>query len=225
MPSTVRRLLLFALLCAAGVAVLALLFYGSDRFSDLDTRATAKLLATEGSRSESVADAASDLANGGPLLHFTLILVGLGLYWRRPAHLLAGLAVVVLANLTTQGMKLVLSHPRVQGEFGASYPIEIGYPSGHTTAAFSVGFALWLTAPPGRRLLAGLVGVGYGLVVGAGVVVAGWHYLSDVAGAIMVVGFWAALAMAALVSGGYEPSPSAPDRQAGGDAAQPRVRA
>ena len=208
MPLLARRLILFALLCAAGVALLALLFYGSDRFNDLDTRATAKLLAAEGSRAESVGDAASDLANGGPLLLFLTILVGLGLYWRRPAHLIAGIAVVVLANLTTQGMKIVLSHPRVQGELGASYPIEIGYPSGHTTAAFSVGFALWLVAPPERRRLAGLIGIGYGLLVGAGVVVAGWHYLSDVAGAIMVVGFWAALVMAALVSGGYEPAGS-----------------
>ncbi len=208
MPLPARRLILLALLCAAGVALLALLFYGSDRFNDLDTRATAKLLAGEGSRAESVGDAASDLANGGPLLLFTAILAGLGLYWRRPTHLLAGLAVVVLANVTTQAMKIVLSHPRVQGELGASYPIEIGYPSGHTTAAFSVGFALWLVSPPERRRLAALVGAGYGLLVGAGVVVAGWHYLSDVAGAIMVVGFWAALAMALLVSGGYEP-PSA----------------
>ncbi len=184
--------------------MLALLFYGSDRFNDLDVRATAKLLATEGSRGEAVADAASDLANGGPLLLFTAILVGLGLYWRRPAQLFAGLFVVVLANVTTQLMKIVLSHPRVQGELGASYPIEIGYPSGHTTAAFSVGFALWLTAPPDRRLLAGLVGAAYGLLVGVGVVVAGWHYLSDVAGAIMVVGFWASLAMAALISTGHE---------------------
>jgi membrane-associated phospholipid phosphatase len=215
MPLLARRLILLALLCAAGVALLALLFYGSDRFNDLDTRATAKLLAAEGSRAESVGDTASDLANGGPLLVLTLILVGLGFYWRRPTHLLAGLAVVVLANVTTQGMKIVLSHPRVQGELGASYPIEIGYPSGHTTAALSVGFALWLIAPPGRRRLAALVAAAYGLLVGAGVVVAGWHYLSDVAGAFMVVGFWAALAMAALVSAGYEPPRQAGSRLRG----------
>ncbi len=217
MPSRsgqVRLLVLLALLCAAGVAVLALLFYGSDRFNDLDTRATAKLLAADGSGIEAVADAAADLANGGPLLLFTLILVGLGIHWRRPTHLIAGLAVVLLANVTTQGMKLVLSHPRVQSELGASYPVEIAYPSGHTTAAFSVGFALWLTAPPRRRRLAGLVGLVYGLLVGAGVVVAGWHYLSDVAGAVMVVGFWAALAMAALLAGGYE--------QAGTEGSGPR---
>ena len=194
--------------------MLALLFYGSDRFSDLDARATAKLLAVEGSRSEAVADAASDLANGGPLLLLTVVLTGLGLYWRRPVHVLAGLSVLVLSNVTTQLMKIALSHPRLQGELGASYPIEIGYPSGHTTAAFSIGFALWLIAPPDRRLLAGLVGLAYGLLVGAGVVVAGWHYLSDVAGAIMVVGFWAALVMAGLVSTGHEPPPASTGRVA-----------
>jgi membrane-associated phospholipid phosphatase len=207
-PRVAIRLVLLALLFALGVALLALLFYGSDRFNDLDARATANLLAAEGSRTEALADAASDLADGGQLLLFTVALAGIGIYWRRPVHLLAGFAVIVLANATTQLMKLALSHPRLQGELGASYPIEIGYPSGHTTAAFSVGFALWLASPPERRWLAGLVGLAYGLLVGAGVVVAGWHYLSDVAGAIMVVGFWSALAMAWLVSTGYEPPPA-----------------
>jgi membrane-associated phospholipid phosphatase len=211
-------LILFAMLCAAGVALLALLFYGSDRFNDLDARATAKLLAAEGSGREGMADAAADLANGGPLLIFTTVLVGFGLYWRRPVHLLAGLGVVVLANSTTQLMKLALSHPRLQGELGATYPMEIGYPSGHTTAAFAAGFALWLTAPPDRRWLAGSIGLAYGMLVGAGVVVAGWHYLSDVTGAIMVVGFWSALAMAWLVSSGYEGPFDARSAPAGGRA-------
>jgi membrane-associated phospholipid phosphatase len=214
-PGLSRRLIILALLCALGVAVLALLFYESTRFNDLDTRVTSRLLAESGTRAEAVADFASDLANGGPLLFFLTGLGALGLYWRRPVHLLAGFAVVVLANLTTQGMKIVLSHPRVQGELGASYPVEIGYPSGHTTAAFAIGFALWLVAPPGRRVAAGSIGLAYGIAVGIGVVVAGWHYISDVVGAVMVVGFWAALAMAALVTSGHEPPETGPRQGSG----------
>ena len=206
----IRNLLVFALLCAVGVAGLGVLFYLSDRFNDLDTRATARLLADSGSGAESLADAASDAANGPALLVLMVVIAGLGLYWRRPAWLVAGVAVFVAANLTTQLMKLVLSHPRVQGELGASYPILIGYPSGHTTAAFSLGFGLWVVAPPGRRTVAGLIGLAYGTLVGAGVVVAGWHFISDVIGAVLVVGFWAALAMAALVSARREPPARTP---------------
>lgn len=205
------RLLILAGLCAAGVAVLGALFYLSDRFNDLDSRTTARLLAETGSGAESLADAAADAANVVPLLVLMAGVTGLGLYWRRPAWLAAGLAVFVAANLTTQLMKVVLSHPRVQGELGASYPVLIGYPSGHTTAAFSVGAALWLVAPPGRRTVAGLVGLAYGSLVGIGVIVAGWHFVSDVVGAVLVVGFWLALAVAALVATGFEPPARTPD--------------
>jgi membrane-associated phospholipid phosphatase len=101
-------------------------------------------------------------------------------------------------------MKLVLAHPDLQGALGATNPVEIDYPSGHTTAAFGLGFALWLTAPPDSRGWAGAAGLIFGAAVGIGVVVAGWHYVSDVFGAVMVVGFWASIALAGLVAARME---------------------
>jgi membrane-associated phospholipid phosphatase len=201
----IGRLIFIAVLCAAGVAVLGTLFYLSDRFNSFDTRVTVRLLAEPGTGAESLADAAADAANALPLLVLMIGVLALGLFWRRPAWLAAGVVVFIAANLTTQLMKLALSHPRVQGELGASYPVLIGYPSGHTTAALSVAAALWLVAPPGRRRAAGLLGLAYGAAVGIGVVVAGWHFISDVIGAVLVVGFWTALALAALVAAGLEP--------------------
>jgi len=202
------RLLVLAALCAVGVAVLGALFYLSDRFNDIDTRVTARILAEPGTTAESIADVGADAANGVPLLTLMAVVVGLGLYWKRPAWLVAGIAIFFAANVTTQLMKLVLSHPRVQGELGAPYPVLIGYPSGHTTAAFSVGVALWLAAPPGRRTAAGAIGLAYGAMVGVGVVAAGWHFVSDVVGAVLVVGFWTALAMVALLWARPEPARS-----------------
>ncbi|MDQ5895558.1 MAG: hypothetical protein QG596_1819, partial [Actinomycetota bacterium] len=111
---------------------------------------------------------------------------------------------ILLANVTTQALKLVMAHPRLQGALGVSYPIEIHYPSGHTTAALSAGFGLWLITPPKWRLWAGLAGAAYGLAVAAGVVIAGWHFVSDVIGAAFVVSFWACLAMAAMIQTGLE---------------------
>jgi membrane-associated phospholipid phosphatase len=212
MSVSVKRLLLAAFAFATGVGLLGLLFYESVRFNDLDATLTARLLAPEGSARALIAHFASDGGGGGPLVVGLLVIAALGFLWRRPWHLLAGVAVFFLANITTQLMKLVLSHPELQGALGASYPVEIDYPSGHTTAAFSLGFALWVTAPPRWRAWAAAFGLAYGSAVGLGVVIAGWHYVSDVIGAVMVVGFWGALALAALVAAGLESPADRPPR-------------
>jgi len=204
MSLAVRRLIFVAFACAGGVALLALFFYGSDRFNHYDTTLTSHLLAPVGSGSERVAELAATSANLGPLLLIVAGITVLAIIWRRPWHLLVAAGVFVGANLTTQVMKVVLAHPRLQGALGASYPIQIAYPSGHTTAAVSAGFALWLVAPPRWRGMAALIGGLYALVVGVGVVIAGWHFISDVIGAILVVGFWAALGLAALILGRQE---------------------
>lgn len=204
MSLAVRRLIFIAFACAAGVAFLALLFYGSDRFNHYDSTLTAHLLAPVDTGRERLAEAAARCADLGPLLLVLIVIAVLALVWRRPWHLLVAAGVVFAANVTTQVMKIALAHPRLQGALGVSYPISIAYPSGHTTAAVSAGFALWLVAPPRWRQLAALVGLLYAAVVGVGVVVAGWHFISDVIGAILVVGFWGALGLAALVLGGKE---------------------
>ncbi|MBK8295448.1 MAG: phosphatase PAP2 family protein [Solirubrobacterales bacterium] len=204
MPLAVQRLIFIAFACAAGVALLGLLFYVSARFNHYDTTFTAHLLAPSGSLRESVAEFTSDGGNSGPLALGLLVTVGFGISWHRPWQLAAGVAVFLLANFSTQMMKLVLAHPRLQGALGASYPIEIGYPSGHTTGALSLGFAFWVTAPPRWRGWAALLAATYAAAVALGVIFAGWHFISDVIGAIFVVGFWAALALAALVLGGKE---------------------
>jgi len=207
MDRSVRNLLLVALACAAGVALLALLFYGSDRFAEIDARATAHLLAAEGSWRESAGQFGADLAEPVPLAFFYFLLIALAVGWGRPWQLAGAGAVIVCANVTTQGLKLIGAHPRLQGALGVSYPVEIHYPSGHTTAALAVGFGLWLIAPPRYRRPAALVGAALGVAVGAGVVVAGWHFMSDVVGAALVVGFWACVTLSALIQLGRETAP------------------
>lgn len=109
------------------------------------------------------------------------------------------------ANATTQILKLTLAHPRLQGALGVDYPIEIHYPSGHTTAAVSAGFALWLIAPPKWRGWAALFAAKiYGGAVGLGVIIDHWRLGRDVIGAVLVVGFWASLALAAMVTAKME---------------------
>lgn len=201
---SVAGLLVAAVLCAGGTALLALLFYGSTRFSEFDARVTSHFLATPGSTLDGLANLAARLAEPLPLILIVFGLIALAIAWNRPWHLVAAGTVILCANLTTQIMKLLMAHPRLQGALGVNYPIEIHYPSGHTTAALAAGFGLWLIAPPRWRAWAGIAGAIYGLAVAAGVVIAGWHFISDVLGAAMVVGFWACLAMAGLVLLGKE---------------------
>lgn len=204
MERSVRNLLILAALCAGGVALLALLFYGSARISNFDARVTSHLLAADGSQMESLGHFGADLAEPAPLALIFFGLIVLAIAWNRPWHLLAAGGVIVCANLTTQVLKLVMAHPRLQGAVGVDYPIEIYYPSGHTTAALAAGFGLWLITPPRWRVWAAIAGLAYGLAVGAGVVIAGWHFVSDVIGAAFVVGFWACLAFAILTGFGLE---------------------
>jgi membrane-associated phospholipid phosphatase len=207
MDRSVRNLLLIALACAGGVALLALLFYGSARFGEFDARVTSHLLAAEGTRRESVGQFGADLAEPVPLVFMYILLIALAVAWGRPWQLAGAGALIICANVTTQGLKLITAHPRFQGALGVSYPIEIHYPSGHTTAAMAVGVGLWLIAPPRFRRPAALVGAMLGFAVGAGVVIAGWHFISDVFGAAFVVGFWTCLVLAALILTGKEPDP------------------
>lgn len=200
MNRPVRNLLAIATLCAAGVALLALLFYGSDSFNSLDHRITGKLVAPAGSVTESVFHGLADLAEPVPLVLALAAVAIVALVSGRVRELAIAAVAVLGANLSTQIMKAALAHPRLQSAFGATYPVAVGYPSGHTTAAFSVAFALWLVAPPRHRRLALRIGLAYGILVAAGVVVAGWHFLTDVAGAILAVGFWACLAVAWLTA-------------------------
>jgi len=107
--------------------------------------------------------------------------------------------VVAGANVTTQLLKVVLEHTRNKAwEHGFSMPWSTSFPSGHTTAAASIAVALLLVVPAGYRLLA--VGVGAALtgVVGLAVVILGWHYPSDVLGALLVVAIWGLCAVAYL---------------------------
>ena len=194
-----RRLIYVAIACAVVVALIALLVYGSSRISHYDAVVTSHLLAAPGSGAESIGQHAADGGNFGPTALVLLVVIFLGAVWGRPWHLLAAGGLVLFANASTQIMKLVLAHPRLQGALGVSYPIEITYPSGHTTAALSAGFALWLVSPPRWRGWALLFALAFGSAVGLGVIIAGWHFISDVIGAVFVVGFWLALVLAALV--------------------------
>jgi membrane-associated phospholipid phosphatase len=111
---------------------------------------------------------------------------------------LVATAFVVGANLTTQ----VLKHGLYRPDFGVDperASAGNSFPSGHATVAMSVVVALVLVLPPRVRGVAAVAGAVYATVAGVATMSLGWHRPSDVAGAVLIVGGWAAAAGLLLV--------------------------
>lgn len=126
----------------------------------------------------------------------TLALVAalaLALAPRARERALAAVLLLAGANLTTGMLKPLLG---ALDPFGgeAGRRLHDGFPSGHTTAAASVGLALVLVAPPALRTLAALAGGGFALAVGLAPVAIDSHFPSDVAGGFLVAGAWSGVA-------------------------------
>jgi membrane-associated phospholipid phosphatase len=116
-----------------------------------------------------------DVASVGLVL---VVVAGIALVRRRPGVAVAGVALVLLTQAITQGLKAVL--PR-EGS------AENSLPSGHVTVITALVIALALALPAVWRVVVGLLGaVG---VAGASVAVmaVGWHRPSDVIAAFGVI--------------------------------------
>ena len=105
---------------------------------------------------------------------------------RRRGDLAVAAAVMVAgANASTQLLKTHLTRPELDG-----FPMPNSFPSGHTTAATSVAFALVLVLPAAFRGLVALIGAAYAAVIGVATVWAEWHRPSDTIAALLVVLAW-----------------------------------
>jgi membrane-associated phospholipid phosphatase len=198
MSRNVKAPLLAAFACAAAIVPLAVVSYSVGPAESLDRHLLFDLRRDAGF-GHTVASAFVNLGDLGALLPMlaAVCLLGLGLGRRR--EVLAAVVVVAGANITTQLLKDVFEHVRNKAwEHGFSMPWSNSFPSGHTTAAASIAFALLLVVPAGYRLLAAGVGAALTAVVGLSVVVLGWHYPSDVVGALLVVAAWGLCAVAYL---------------------------
>jgi membrane-associated phospholipid phosphatase len=113
-----------------------------------------------------------------------------------------GFAVAVVvaiggANLTTQALKQLLERPNLLGDL--AYATGNSFPSGHVTLASSLGLAAVMVVPRRFRTPVALGVVILISAVGVSTIVAGWHRLADVDGAIFISLAWASLSTGALV--------------------------
>jgi len=110
---------------------------------------------------------------------------------RRRLDLALGAALLVIgANLTTQLIKTQVPRPDLDGS-----AMPNSFPSGHTTAAASVAFAVILVLPQALRGMVALVGFAYVAVIAVATVWAEWHRPSDTVAALLVTLAWGAFAV------------------------------
>jgi hypothetical protein len=111
---------------------------------------------------------------------------------RRAWKLLVIAAVVVAgANISTELLKYIfLSRPAT----GATIVISNSFPSGHTTVAASISFAIFLVSAPRLRPAIAVIGWAFSLATGEFTLVSQWHRPSDVIAGYIVVAFWGCIA-------------------------------
>jgi membrane-associated phospholipid phosphatase len=195
-----------ALVSATLLGLLTLLVFGDGSFRQFDLDLFTTLSAHQEARGGELGEAIAMLADPVPLVLLTVAACGIGLARRRPLDALAALVVVVGANVTTQLLKALFAHPRAQVLLGGSGSHQVAFPSGHTTAAFSIGIAFAFVMPRSLAPLMLAIGLAFGAAVGGSVVVIAWHYPSDALGALFVAATWGFAALAGVRAA--EPHPA-----------------
>jgi membrane-associated phospholipid phosphatase len=193
----VKAPLLACLGCASALIALVIVAYKLGPVERLDATLLAKISSPAGTGAHVLANGIAHLADPLPLIAMLAAIIVLALAAGRRREALAVVAVGVGANLTTQVLKVLLAHPRYE-PFLFHQPWSTAFPSGHSTAAASIAVALLLTAPRRLRPLALLAGTAFVGLISISLLVAEWHYPSDILGGILVAAGWGFAAVAAL---------------------------
>jgi membrane-associated phospholipid phosphatase len=185
-----KRLLAGCLASALALALLAWAVYHADAVRHFDARLLVRLSADRFGWLGDLANPVADLGNLAPQV--LLLLGGLAVALRtgRRGAALAGLAIVLGADLTTAFLKQALAAPRLDVVLGWAQVGEDSFPSGHATAAFAMAAAWALFVPPRRRLPVAIAGFLLASLVALSVVVLRYHFPSDALGGLLVASAW-----------------------------------
>jgi membrane-associated phospholipid phosphatase len=175
-----------------------MLVYGSGAVQELDRSVRDRLLADPGSSAESIATWVAHLGDPLAFLLLAALAAAVGLKRGKRREVVGALVVVAGANLSTQLLKVLVSHPRVRSILGAEGFSWDGFPSGHTTAMASIVVAFLFVLPASWRFPVAVLGTCLVAAVGCAVVVLHRHFPSDVIGGVFVVGAWGFGALAVL---------------------------
>jgi membrane-associated phospholipid phosphatase len=112
---------------------------------------------------------------------------------RRTSGLVA-IGLLIAANISGRILKVYVL-PRHDLGLAESAPVTLNsLPSGHTTAAFSIGVAALFVVPPVLRRVTATLGILFSSAVAIATMSAGWHRAADSLASFFLVTAWAAIA-------------------------------
>jgi membrane-associated phospholipid phosphatase len=202
---------LFALSCAAALALTGLLAFRwpSLRSVDAESLAGFTRLAIHHPR---LANAASWAASGGTLATYAAggaILAAVALMQRRRRLAVAIPITLLAADATAELLKQLVVQTRHARLLAAADQIPAAsWPSGHAAAVMTLALCTVVVVPRALRPAAALLAAGASVGGAYIVLILGWHFPSDVIGGIFVAGAWVSL-MLAVVSWSEGARPSA----------------
>lgn len=205
MRTSARLPMLAAAGCAIAFLALLAFAYGVGPTARLDATALHGLAALRGPWANPVAHLFTHLADPVPLLVMLGVVFASGWALGRRRQAVAAVALVIAANVTTQILKVVLAHPRVQPALGGDPLGPEAFPSGHATAAMSIALAAVLVAPARWRVAVAAGATAYVVGVCTSLLVLVWHFPSDVVGGLLVASgfFFCAVAAIRTAPGSY----------------------
>lgn len=202
MPRQIKAPLLASAACLVGVVALGAAADDLGPLRRLDLRSVLRF-EHQADKADSVANVLVHLGDPAVFLALSIVLVLSGFYLGRGRATVAALVLLAGANLTTQVLKVLFENPHLLYEprFDLTrtngFPGRNSFPSGHVTAVASIAAAALLIVPEPHRMTAAAIGLLATAAVGVSVVVLGWHFPTDVAGGLLVVGAWGFAVLAA----------------------------
>jgi membrane-associated phospholipid phosphatase len=150
-----------------------------------------------GPRVDDLANALLHLLDPALYILWSVLLIAVALWRRRPLVALAVGLVMSLAPLTAETLKPLLAHPHAR-IYGGDEITAASWPSGHASAATALVMCAVLVAPQFLRPTVAVLGAMFAAAVGFSLVLLAWHLPSDVVGGYLVGTLWMALAVAGL---------------------------
>jgi len=143
------------------------------------------------SRAGVVVDSALDVVSVTALIAALATIAVVALIRLRRASGLVAIGLLIAANASSRILKAYLL-PRPDLGLAESGPAALNsLPSGHTTAAFSIGVAALFVVPPVLRSVTATAGILFSSAVAIATMSAGWHRVADSLASLLLVTAWA----------------------------------
>jgi membrane-associated phospholipid phosphatase len=181
---------------ALGIVLAWFFAFHVDRTRALDQQISDGFVGLYSHRLENTFGWVPHLSDPPLFLGWFLLIVGVAVWRHRPRLAVTAAVILLGSSLATALVKTTLPivrHTAVGATVGPN-----AFPSGHATASMAVALCAILVSPAARRPLVATLGAVYALAVTFTLLMASWHFPSDVFAGYLMAGVWTALGVALL---------------------------